>query len=135
MIIRDVASVVLLSLGSLFYVAGTVALIRFPDVYARLHGLSKADNLGLGFVAMGLMIRSGWLVAAKIAFVWLFVLMSAAVSAHLLARAAYRAGVPVTTAGGGPEHGGAAGGRWDGGGAAGTRSQGGGAAGEPGSAP
>jgi multicomponent Na+:H+ antiporter subunit G len=99
MIVVQAASVVLISVGSVFYVAGTVALIRFPDVYARLHGLSKADNLGLGFVSVGLMIRSGWMVAAKIAFVWVFVLMASAVSAHLLARAAYRGGIPVTTAG------------------------------------
>jgi multicomponent Na+:H+ antiporter subunit G len=98
-IVLHAVSVVLISVGSFFYVAGTVALIRFPDVYARLHGLSKADNLGLGFVSLGLMIRSGWIVAAKIAFVWVFVLMAAAVSAHLLARAAYRAGIPAMTAG------------------------------------
>jgi multicomponent Na+:H+ antiporter subunit G len=99
MIVVHAASVTLITIGSVFYVAGTVALIRFPDVYARLHGLSKADNLGLGFVSLGLMIRSGWIVAAKIAFVWVFVLMASAVSAHLLARAAYRGGIPVATAG------------------------------------
>jgi multicomponent Na+:H+ antiporter subunit G len=101
-ILVNAASVALISIGSLFYVAGTVALIRFPDVYARLHGLSKADNLGLGFVSLGLMIRSGWIVAVKIAFVWVFVVMASAVSAHLLARAAHRGGVPVATTGAPP---------------------------------
>ena len=37
-------------LGALFFLAGTVGLLRFPDVHARLHALTKADNVGLGFL-------------------------------------------------------------------------------------
>jgi multicomponent Na+:H+ antiporter subunit G len=40
----------LLLVGAFFFFAGTVGLLRFPDVYTRLHALAKADNLGLGFV-------------------------------------------------------------------------------------
>jgi len=44
------ASALLLLVGAFFFFAGTVALLRFPDVYTRLHALAKADNLGLGCV-------------------------------------------------------------------------------------
>ena len=39
-------------LGALFFLAGTVGLLRFPDVHARLHALTKADNVGLGFLLL-----------------------------------------------------------------------------------
>ena len=48
-------SVVCVLAGVVFFVAGTVGLLRFPDPLSRLHALSKADNLGLGLVALGLL--------------------------------------------------------------------------------
>jgi multicomponent Na+:H+ antiporter subunit G len=94
--VLDLASAAALVCGAAFYAAGTAGLLRFPDVYSRLHALTKADNLGLGFVAFGLVLRAGGVVvAAKILAVWLFVLVSTSVASHLLARAAHRAGVPV----------------------------------------
>ena len=44
--------------GVFFFFAGTVALLRFPDSLSRLHALTKADNLGLGFVVLGLLPRA-----------------------------------------------------------------------------
>jgi len=41
-------SILLLLAGAVFFLAGTLGLLRFPDVYTRLHALTKADNLGLG---------------------------------------------------------------------------------------
>jgi multicomponent Na+:H+ antiporter subunit G len=47
-------SAVLILLGAFFFLAGTLGLLRFPDVYTRLHALTKADNLGLGLTVLGL---------------------------------------------------------------------------------
>ena len=44
--------------------AGTVALLRFPDTLTRLHALTKADNLGLGLVVLGLVLQAGSVAAA-----------------------------------------------------------------------
>ena len=44
----DLLSTVLLIAGGVFFLAGTLGLLRFPDVYTRLHALTKADNVGLG---------------------------------------------------------------------------------------
>ena len=53
--------------GIFFFLAGTVGLLRFPDTLTRLHALTKADNLGLGLIVLGLLPRAGgMLVAVKL---------------------------------------------------------------------
>lgn len=83
----------LFGLGALFFLGGTVGLLRFPDVFTRLHALTKADNLGLGLIALGaaLLADSVW-IAAKIMLIWLVVLLGSATSGYLVARHARRAG-------------------------------------------
>jgi multicomponent Na+:H+ antiporter subunit G len=84
-----VAILALLALGLLFFVAGSVGLLRFPDVHSRMHALTKADNLGLGFITLALMLRSAdaWQ-ALKLLLVWLLALIAAATAAQLVARSA-----------------------------------------------
>jgi multicomponent Na+:H+ antiporter subunit G len=90
----DWLSLPLLAAGAAFFVAGAVGLVRFPDLYTRLHALTKADNLGLGLVAAGLALRS-WspAVALKLALAWMLVLVASSTSCHLVARAARRRGI------------------------------------------
>lgn len=84
----------LLLIGLFFFFAGTVGVIVLPDVYTRLHALTKADNVGLGFIVLGLAILSGlWLVALKLVLIWVLVLLSAATAAHLIAQSALRQGI------------------------------------------
>lgn len=91
---RQVAAGALLIVGAFFFFAGTVGMLRFPDVFTRLHALTKADNLGLGFLVAGLALESGELaVALELAIIWALVLTSSSSSCQLLARAALRAGV------------------------------------------
>ena len=42
----------LLYIGVFFYAAGSLGLLRFQDAELRLHALTKADNVGLGFKSM-----------------------------------------------------------------------------------
>ncbi len=78
--------VVTVSVGVVFFVAGTLGLLRFPDRLTRLHALTKADNLGLGLVVLGLMARSnGPLDAMKLGAVWLLLLMTSATLGQLIA--------------------------------------------------
>ena len=75
--------------GAFFFLAGTVGLLRFPDTLTRLHALTKADNLGLGLVVLGLLPRvDGLLPGLKLVAIWLLVLLSGAIAAQLIARAA-----------------------------------------------
>ena len=90
--VADIFTVIAVSAGAFFFMAGSVGLLRFPDTLTRLHALTKADNLGLGLVVLGLMPRAGGLLPAlKLASVWLLVLFTGAAVSQLIARAA-RAG-------------------------------------------
>jgi len=68
--------------------------LRFPDVYTRLHALAKADNLGLGLIAMGLVLQAdSWMLAVKLVLIWILAMFSSATACHLVARAALQAGL------------------------------------------
>lgn len=84
----DIAMVLFVTAGVAFFIAGTVGLLRFPDAHSRLHALTKADNLGLGLIAVGLAFRmpDGWSIA-KLGLVWLLAVLAAASVAQLIARA------------------------------------------------
>ncbi|MDP2400680.1 MAG: monovalent cation/H(+) antiporter subunit G [Actinomycetota bacterium] len=90
----DFVVVALMVTGTVFFAAGSVGVLRFPDVYTRLHALTKADNLGLGFIVVALALHSGSpVVAAKLVLTWGLVLMSGATASHLVAEAARKSGV------------------------------------------
>jgi len=83
--------------GTFFFAAGTVALLRFPDTLTRLHALTKADNLGLGLIALGLALRAGSAGEGLLYLVtWLLVLLAGAPLATLLG------GIASRSEGGGP---------------------------------
>jgi multicomponent Na+:H+ antiporter subunit G len=76
-------------IGGVFFLAGTAGLLRFPDLHSRIHALTKADNLGLGFIAAGLVVQAGSVsVAAKILLIWLLALLASATSGYLIANSA-----------------------------------------------
>jgi len=86
---RDIFSIVSISLGVFFFLAGTVGLLRFPDTLTRLHALTKADNLGLGLVVLGLLPQAeGWFGALKLVAVWVLAQLAGATVMQLVARAA-----------------------------------------------
>ena len=88
---QDLFTVAAVSLGALFFLAGTVGLLRFPDTLTRLHALTKADNLGLGLVVLGLLPQvDGAVNGLKLIVIWLLVLLSGADAGQLIARAARR---------------------------------------------
>lgn len=88
-------SAVSMFLGIFFFFAGTVGLLRFPDTYTRIHALTKADNLGLGLVIVGLMLQTeSWAVVLKLLLIWLLALAASATACHLLARHTLRSEHP-----------------------------------------
>ena len=89
----DLFSIVAIVAGVFFFFAGSVGLLRFPDSLTRLHALSKADNLGLGLIVLGLLPRVESLLGAlKLLAIWALVLLSGAASAQLIGRALRRRG-------------------------------------------
>ncbi len=102
--LADGATVILVLAGAFFFLAGTVGLLRFPDVYCRLHALTKADTLGLGLIVLGLTFQVGtWPTRILLLVIWFLALMAAATVCHLLADASLRSGVEPLR--GGPKSG------------------------------
>src|SRR5512147_2803812 len=89
----DILTIAAVSAGAFFFLAGSVGLLRFPDSLTRLHALTKADNLGLGLVVLGLLPRvDGVLGGLKLVAIWLLALLASAAVSQLIARVAQRPG-------------------------------------------
>jgi multicomponent Na+:H+ antiporter subunit G len=77
--------------GLLFFAAGSIGLLRLRDPLSRLHALTKADNLGLLLVSLGLLAWNPDLIfGLKLALIWLLVLAAGATGTHLIAKRALR---------------------------------------------
>jgi multicomponent Na+:H+ antiporter subunit G len=89
MSLTDLLGTFLLLLAIPFFWGGSLGLLRFPDIYTRLHALTKADNLGLGLVVAGSILMSKeWTVGVKLLLIWLAVLVASTISCYLVANAA-----------------------------------------------
>jgi len=83
----DALALAFLLSGCFFIFAGTVGMLRLPDVYCRLHALTKADNLGLLLICVSLSLLDGRVrIALLLLLIWLLALLASTVSAHLIAR-------------------------------------------------
>lgn len=90
-LVLDIFTIVAVLAGAFFFFAGTVGLLRFPDTLTRLHALTKADNLGLGLVVMGLLPQAEWpFDVIKLLAIWLFTLLAGATVGQLMAQVARR---------------------------------------------
>lgn len=89
--LADLVTVVLVGAGALLFLAGALGLLRFPDTLSRLHAISKADNLGLGLIVIGLLPQAASVAdGLKLLCIWLLAQLSAATASQLLARAVHR---------------------------------------------
>ncbi|ODT05609.1 MAG: Na+/H+ antiporter subunit G [Kaistia sp. SCN 65-12] len=89
--LADLFTLVMVAGGALLFLAGTLGLLRFPDTLSRLHALSKADNLGLGLIVLGLLPQVGSIAGGlKLVCVWLLAQLSAATASQLIAGALHR---------------------------------------------
>ena len=91
-------SMLLVSLGVFFLVAGAVGLIRFPDFYTRMHAAGKCDTLGSLLVLTGLAVHQGLdLASVKLIIVAVLIFVTSPTATHAIARAATRNQVPWWT--------------------------------------
>lgn len=88
----------LLLIGAAFCALASLGILRFPDVYMRLHAASKAGPLGAGLILLAVALASSdWAIAVRGVLGCVFLVLTAPVSAHLLARAALRMGAPLAS--------------------------------------
>lgn len=82
--------------GGAFMVIAGVGIVRMNDVYQRLHCSAKSASLGVVLVLLGsAAAASDPAVSWRCLAASIFFLITAPVGCHVLARAAYRAGVPL----------------------------------------
>jgi multicomponent Na+:H+ antiporter subunit G len=87
------AAAALIVLGALIALVSAIGLLRLPDVFARMHAASKAGAAGSSLLLLAVALRADdsaiWIKAAATV---LFFFLTAPISAHLLSRAAIKAG-------------------------------------------
>lgn len=90
----DVLSWILLVAGGLVSVLSGLGLLRFPDLYTRMHAASMLDTLGAGCIVLGLVLQAGvGVVAFKLLLVLAFLAFTTTTAAHALAKSAMASGV------------------------------------------
>jgi multicomponent Na+:H+ antiporter subunit G len=95
MIVEMILSALIL-LGGFFAFVAALGIVRLPDVLIRMHASTKAGTLGTGLIMAVVAIVFGDITTiAKAAVIVLFLLTTAPVGAHMIGRAAFRAGVPL----------------------------------------
>ncbi|WP_428649890.1 monovalent cation/H(+) antiporter subunit G [Roseibium sp.] len=91
--VLEIITGTMLVIGALFALVASIGIMRLKDVYMRMHAASKAGTLGSGVMLLALAVHAEDLgvVTRAVAGV-VFFLLTAPISAHLLAKAAYAAG-------------------------------------------
>ncbi|KAA9130285.1 monovalent cation/H(+) antiporter subunit G [Marinihelvus fidelis] len=94
MSIVEIVAYTLVFLGAFFCLVGAIGVLRFPDVYSRMHSAGITDTIGALLVLLGLAFLAGWTLAlVKLAFILVFLWMTSPTATHALAKAARHGGV------------------------------------------
>jgi len=92
----EIAGFIFVVIGLFFDFFGCLGLVRFPDVYNRLHSSIKCVTLGTSSILFGLFLYKGFTACGiKALLCILFLMLTAPVSAHVLSRSAHRSGVKL----------------------------------------
>jgi multicomponent Na+:H+ antiporter subunit G len=91
----DWVAVALMVGGGFFTLIAGLGVLRMQDVYIRMHASTKAGTLGVGMICGAVAIEMGGETAVKAVAVIFFILFTAPIGAHLIARAAWRSRVPL----------------------------------------
>jgi multicomponent Na+:H+ antiporter subunit G len=93
-VILEIIGWVTMVAGGAFVLIGGIGVLRFPDMYTRLHAASVTETLGAGLLLFGMLLHAGsWLVAVKLILLGLFLFATSPTSAHALARTALEGGL------------------------------------------
>jgi multicomponent Na+:H+ antiporter subunit G len=87
--VTEIVSAVLAIAGAALVALAGVGVVRFPDLYARMHAATKAPTMGFLLIAAAAAVALGE-ARAKLALAVALILVTAPVAAHLVGRAAYR---------------------------------------------
>ena len=92
--VLDIITISLISIGVFFFIVGLIGLVRLPDVFTRLHAVTKCDTLGVGAIIFGLMIYQGFdLTSVKLLMIIFFVYLTNPTAAQIISKGGYISGV------------------------------------------
>jgi multicomponent Na+:H+ antiporter subunit G len=92
----DILTVVSWVAGAAFALLAALGVLRMPDVFTRMQASTKASTLGLGCLLIGVALQLGDFASViRVVSIIAFVLLTTPVAAHVIARASYRADVPL----------------------------------------
>ena len=92
----DIVTGLLWIVGSAFAFLAALGVLRMPDVFTRMQASTKASTLGLGCLLLGAAMQLADLASViRLISIAAFLLLTTPVSAHVIARASYRADVPL----------------------------------------
>lgn len=93
-LVVNIVSGGMLLIGAVFAVIGGIGLIRFPDLYTRLHAGGITDTIAPLLIVGGLILQSGLsLLTLKLLLILLFLLFTTPTASHATVRAAMAAGI------------------------------------------
>ncbi len=93
--IVEAVALVSMAFGLFFMMVGVLGLLRFPDVYNRIHAASKCTTLGLLGLLIAAVLHVGTFgVFTKAVLTLVFAFVATPVGSHMLAKAAHRDGAP-----------------------------------------
>lgn len=99
-LILNIIIILFILFGTFITLSASIGIIRFPDIFTRLHAASKASTLGVASVLIGaflfLFAKEG-IQSGKLIIGILFILITAPVSAHMIGRAAHNSGIKPLT--------------------------------------
>lgn len=94
LLIKPYVGAFLLLLGAVMGIIGAIGMLRFPDVYTRIHAASIIDTGAMTVAIVGMLLLSPtWVIAVKLAAIWMFLFITGPTSSHALVNAAYKAGI------------------------------------------
>lgn len=92
--ILETASSLCLILGAFFGLTGAIGLFKFPDFFTRVHAASVTDSIAALLIILGLILRTDFdLVAVKLLFILVFLLLTSPTASHALAKSARHGGL------------------------------------------
>lgn len=92
----DYAASFFFLVGGVFAVIAGLGLVRLPDVLIRMHASTKVGTLASGLILAGVALHFGdWSVTVRAVAIFLFLMLTAPIAAHMIGRAALRMGVPL----------------------------------------
>lgn len=93
---NEIIGTIFIAIGIFFDFFGCLGLVRYPDIYNRLHSSIKCVTLGTSSILLGLFFYKGFTPAgAKAILCIIFLLLTAPVSAHVLSRSAHKSGIKL----------------------------------------